>query len=94
MTRKPAILTAYQYNSFLFSHPFFVCTTRCAQEHAQFARGKLERTLGESGDVEAETEGLLIENNVDTREFSTAALSSLPISEAVEWTIDEKVCRF
>lgn len=42
-----------------------------------------------AGDVEAETEGLLLANDVDTREFSQAALSSLPITEAVEWKIDE-----
>ena len=28
-------------------------------------------------------------NDVDTREFSASALSSLPISEAAEWKIDE-----
>lgn len=42
-----------------------------------------------AGDIEAETEGLLLANDVDTREFSQAALSSLPITEAVEWKIDE-----
>lgn len=50
---------------------------------------KLYKSLGLAGDIEAETEGLLLANDVDTREFSAAALSSLPITEEVEWTIDE-----
>lgn len=52
---------------------------------------KLYKSLGLAGDIEAETEGLLLANDVDTREFSAAALSSLPITEAVQWRIDE-VC--
>lgn len=64
------------------------------QATAQFARGKLERTLGEAGDIDAETEGLLIENSIDTREFSHAVLSCLPISESSQWQIDEKVFLF
>lgn len=52
---------------------------------------KLYKSLGLAGDVEAETEGLLLANDVDTREFSQAALSSLPITEALKWKIDE-VC--
>uniref|UniRef100_A0A0R3RSF8 DIS3-like exonuclease 2 n=1 Tax=Elaeophora elaphi TaxID=1147741 RepID=A0A0R3RSF8_9BILA len=64
------------------------------QATAQFARGKLYKSLGMAGDVEAETEGLLLANDVDTREFSQAALSSLPITEAVEWKIDEKEFKY
>lgn len=41
------------------------------------------------GDLDAETEGLLFTNNIDTREFSPAVLSSLPITENVDWKIDE-----
>nr|CTP80735.1 BMA-DISL-2 [Brugia malayi] len=64
------------------------------QATAQFARGKLYKSLGLAGDIEAETEGLLLANDVDTREFSQAALSSLPITEAVEWKIDEKEFKY
>ncbi|VDK85103.1 unnamed protein product [Onchocerca ochengi] len=64
------------------------------QATAQFARGKLYKSLGMAGDIEAETEGLLLANDVDTREFSQAALSSLPITEAVEWKIDEKEFKY
>ncbi|KAK6732123.1 hypothetical protein RB195_016481 [Necator americanus] len=64
------------------------------QATAQFARGKLERTLGLAGDVEAETEGLLFANNVDTREFSVSVMHCLPIAESKQWTIDEKEFKY
>ncbi|KAI1731546.1 RNB domain-containing protein [Ditylenchus destructor] len=63
-------------------------------ETAQFARGKLYKHLGMVGDIEAETEGLLIANSVDTREFSRAALDSLPFTEANEWEIDQKEFKY
>ncbi|GMT33113.1 hypothetical protein PFISCL1PPCAC_24410, partial [Pristionchus fissidentatus] len=72
----------------------FVARMEDWQATAQFARGKLERTLGEAGDIEAETEGLLIENSVDTREFSHAALNCLPISESSQWKIDDKEFKY
>ncbi|KAI1717993.1 RNB domain-containing protein [Ditylenchus destructor] len=63
-------------------------------ETAQFARGKLYKHLGMVGDIEAETEGLLIANSVDTREFSRAALDSLPFTDANEWEIDQKEYKY
>ncbi|PIO56990.1 hypothetical protein TELCIR_21609 [Teladorsagia circumcincta] len=38
---------------------------------------------------QAETEGLLFANNVDTREFSVSVMHCLPIFETKQWTIDE-----
>ncbi|WKX92879.1 hypothetical protein Q1695_010704 [Nippostrongylus brasiliensis] len=64
------------------------------QATAQFARGKLERTLGVAGDLEAETEGLLFANNVDTREFSMSVMHCLPIFETKQWAIDEKEYKY
>ncbi|KAI6244124.1 DIS3-like exonuclease 2 [Aphelenchoides fujianensis] len=64
------------------------------QSTAQFARGKLYKSLGQVGDVDAETEGLLVSNDVDTREFSALALSSLPVIDGVPWTIDEKEFKY
>lgn len=63
---------------------------------AQFARGKLYKCLGQAGEIEAETEGLLIANAVDTREFSHSALKSLLFTEletecgeTLDWKIEE-----
>ncbi|VDK53630.1 unnamed protein product [Anisakis simplex] len=64
------------------------------QATAQFARGKLYKSLGLAGDIEAETEGLLLANDIDTREFSASSLSSLPISDGVQWSIDEKEFKY
>uniref|UniRef100_A0A914WIJ6 Ribonuclease II/R domain-containing protein n=1 Tax=Plectus sambesii TaxID=2011161 RepID=A0A914WIJ6_9BILA len=60
------------------------------QPTAQFARGKLYRSLGMAGEIEPETEGLLIANDIDTREFSAAAIACLPVIESSSaWTIPE-----
>lgn len=61
------------------------------QATAQFARGRLERTLGLAGDVDTETEGLLLSNGIDTREFPHTALIGLSTGENAQWKIDE-VC--
>ncbi|KAH7720689.1 RNB-like protein [Aphelenchoides avenae] len=77
-----------------FSKYIFVAKMVEWQATAQFARGKLYKRLGLAGDIEAETEGLLLSNEVDTREFSNAALCSLPISDARDWKIDEKEFKY
>jgi len=46
----------------------------------------LMRSLGEAGQIEPETEGILIENDVDYSEFSEQALDSLPIKK-LPWRI-------
>ncbi len=55
---------------------------------------KLYKSLGLAGDIKAEIEGLLISNDIDTREYSSSALSSLPVlidSDGVcGWKIDQK----
>ncbi|KAH7719829.1 RNB-like protein [Aphelenchoides avenae] len=73
-----------------FSKYIFVARISKWPVISRFAQGKLQRQLGLVGDIEAETEGMLITNEVDTREFSKAALRCLPISSAKEWKIDKK----
>ncbi|KJH49197.1 RNB-like protein [Dictyocaulus viviparus] len=77
-----------------FAKYIFVARMVEWQATAQFARGKLERTLGVAGDVESETEGLLFANNIDTREFSVSVMNCLPIIESKQWTIDEKEFKY
>ena len=72
-----------------FSKFLFIANLIDWQATAQFARGKLYKSLGVVGDISAETEGQLMSNDIDTREFSTLALNSLPLVEGVPWTIDE-----
>lgn len=48
------------------------------------------RALGAAGDIEAETEGLLLQYDVDTREFSHQVLECLPqVTEEKPWRIPE-----
>ncbi|XP_015915494.1 DIS3-like exonuclease 2 [Parasteatoda tepidariorum] len=54
-------------------------------ETSTFASGRLIRTLGSTGDVEAQTEGMLVENSVEYGEFPIEVLNCLP--EGEEWSI-------
>ncbi|KAI1707911.1 RNB domain-containing protein [Ditylenchus destructor] len=62
-------------------------------ESSKFGQGKLLKSIGNFGDITAETEGLLIVNNIDTNECPKKVLkSSLPfkIRAATGWAIDPK----
>ncbi|CAD5229305.1 unnamed protein product [Bursaphelenchus okinawaensis] len=72
-----------------FSKNIYIAKVAEWQATAQFARGTLYKSLGTVGDVDAETEGILMSNDVDTREFSAAALASLPVVPEEGWSIDE-----
>ncbi|KAG8198903.1 hypothetical protein JTE90_015115 [Oedothorax gibbosus] len=56
-------------------------------ETSTFAAGHLIKGLGNSGDVEAQTEGILVENSVDYEEFPEAVLECLPQEE---WKIPKR----
>ena len=43
-----------------------------------FARGCFARSLGEAGEIEPETDGILLVNNIDTSPFSNEVLACLP----------------
>lgn len=57
-------------------------------ETSTFAAGRLIKCLGNSGDVEAQTEGILVENAVEYGEFPDAVLKCLPQEEI--WQIPKK----
>ncbi|GIY31815.1 DIS3-like exonuclease 2 [Caerostris extrusa] len=54
-------------------------------ETSTFAAGKLLKCLGNTGDVEVETEGILLENSVKFDEFPNEVLDCLP--QEKEWHI-------
>ncbi|KAK5965879.1 hypothetical protein GCK32_005371 [Trichostrongylus colubriformis] len=58
-------------------------------QNSVMARGSLEKELGLAGDIDAETEGLLLTTNVDTREFSEGVIECLPTVPEGGWKIDE-----
>ncbi|KAI0221721.1 DIS3-like exonuclease 2 [Lamellibrachia satsuma] len=47
-------------------------------ENPNYAKGTLARSLGEAGEIEPETEGILIENGIDYGDFPPQALNDLP----------------
>ncbi|CDR43617.1 CYFA0S12e02608g1_1 [Cyberlindnera fabianii] len=56
--------------------------------HTKYPEGHFVRCLGESESVEAETEALLLEHDVEYRPFSKAVLDCLP-AEGHDWTVPE-----
>lgn len=62
-----------------YAHFLFVAEVQSEwRADHQLARGNLLKQLGRVGDIEAETEGILMANNIDTREFPDELLDSLP----------------
>lgn len=49
------------------------------EEGSQYPNGHYVRTLGEIGDLDVETEALLIENQITFTPFSPASLKELPL---------------
>lgn len=61
-------------------------------EDSRFPRGRLIEKIGEMGNVEAETTGLLLMNNIDTRPFPEELLVSLKNhlpGEGKKWKIEK-----
>lgn len=67
----------------------FLYTAKITEWRADsvYAEGTLIKLLGMSGEIEAETERIVYEHQIDHREFSDECLESLPISSAEEWNI-------
>lgn len=52
--------------------------------HAIILCSNLIRSLGKAGEIEGETEAILLENNIDFRDFSKEIIDSLP---QLPWSI-------
>ncbi|KAM9720259.1 DIS3-like exonuclease 2 [Menidia menidia] len=63
----------------------FICRIVDWAADSNFAEGRLAKTLGQAGEIEPETEGILIEHDVDFSEFSGEVLDCLP--QNLPWTI-------
>ncbi|XP_033642350.1 DIS3-like exonuclease 2 [Asterias rubens] len=55
--------------------------------NSPFALGHLHRSLGEAGEIEPETEGMLMEHGVDYSDFSDEVIACLP--KNLPWTIPQ-----
>ncbi|XP_007900590.1 DIS3-like exonuclease 2 isoform X3 [Callorhinchus milii] len=68
-----------------YGNILFICRIVDWRDDSNFADGRLAKSLGQAGEIEPETEGILIEYDVDFSEFSDEVLNCLP--KSLPWTI-------
>ncbi|KAM6152350.1 DIS3-like exonuclease 2 [Erethizon dorsatum] len=68
-----------------YASTLFICRIVDWKEDSNFALGKLAKSLGQAGEIEPETEGILTEYGVDFSDFSSEVLECLP--QSLPWTI-------
>ncbi|XP_055429720.1 DIS3-like exonuclease 2 isoform X5 [Bubalus kerabau] len=68
-----------------YANTLFICRIMDWKEDSNFALGQLAKSLGQAGEIEPETEGILTEYGVDFSDFSSEVLECLP--QGLPWTI-------
>ncbi|XP_036029080.1 DIS3-like exonuclease 2 isoform X2 [Onychomys torridus] len=68
-----------------YANTLFICRIIDWKEDCNFALGQLAKSLGQAGEIEPETEGILTEYGVDFSDFSAEVLECLP--QRLPWTI-------
>ncbi|GAB1285189.1 DIS3-like exonuclease 2 [Apodemus speciosus] len=68
-----------------YANTLFICRILDWKEDCNFALGQLAKSLGQAGEIEPETEGILTEYGVDFSDFSSEVLDCLP--QSLPWTI-------
>ncbi|XP_015337034.1 DIS3-like exonuclease 2 isoform X1 [Marmota marmota marmota] len=68
-----------------YANTLFICRIVDWKEDSSFALGQLAKSLGQAGEIEPETEGILTEYGVDFSDFSSEVLECLP--QSLPWTI-------
>ncbi|XP_026547784.1 DIS3-like exonuclease 2, partial [Notechis scutatus] len=68
-----------------YSSILFICRMVDWREDSNFALGQLAQSLGQAGEIDPETEGILAEYGVDTADFSPDVLQCLP--QNLPWVI-------
>ncbi|XP_029421802.1 DIS3-like exonuclease 2 isoform X3 [Nannospalax galili] len=68
-----------------YANTLFICRIIDWKEDCNFALGQLAKSLGQAGEIEPETEGILTEYGVDFSDFSSDVLECLP--QSLPWTI-------
>ncbi|XP_053379089.1 DIS3-like exonuclease 2 isoform X2 [Mercenaria mercenaria] len=71
-----------------YGKTLYVCRITDWKQDSFYAEGCLAKSLGEAGEIEPETEGMLIENGVDFDDFPQEALDCLP--QESPWQIPEE----
>lgn len=75
----------FSVNPDIYSSTLFICRIVAWPADNNFAQGLLAKSLGQAGEIEPETEGILIEYDVDFSEFTDEVLDCLP--KNLPWTI-------
>ncbi|XP_051733112.1 DIS3-like exonuclease 2 isoform X2 [Ctenopharyngodon idella] len=70
-----------------YENTLFICRITQWPVDNNFAEGRLAKTLGQAGEIEAETEGILTEYDVDFSEFSEDVFNCLP--QNLPWSIPD-----
>ncbi|XP_076770983.1 DIS3-like exonuclease 2 isoform X2 [Arvicanthis niloticus] len=68
-----------------YANTLFICRIIDWKEDCNFALGQLAKSLGQAGEIEPETEGILTEYGVDFSDFPSEVLECLP--QSLPWTI-------
>uniref|UniRef100_A0A673MIZ9 DIS3-like exonuclease 2 n=1 Tax=Sinocyclocheilus rhinocerous TaxID=307959 RepID=A0A673MIZ9_9TELE len=68
-----------------YENTLFICRITHWPADNNFAEGRLAKTLGQAGEIEPETEGIMTEYDVDFSEFSEEVLNCLP--QDLPWSI-------
>uniref|UniRef100_A0A3P8U954 DIS3-like exonuclease 2 n=1 Tax=Amphiprion percula TaxID=161767 RepID=A0A3P8U954_AMPPE len=74
-----------------YTNTLFICRITNWAADSNFAEGQLAKTLGQAGEIEPETEGILTEYDVDFSDFSNEVLDCLP--KNLPWTIPPEEMR-
>ncbi|KAM8954089.1 DIS3-like exonuclease 2 [Pelodytes ibericus] len=68
-----------------YATTLFICRITSWREDSNFAEGNLMKSLGQAGEIEPETEGILLEYGVDFSDFPDQVLQCLP--QNLPWSI-------
>ncbi|XP_032336384.1 DIS3-like exonuclease 2 isoform X2 [Camelus ferus] len=68
-----------------YANTLFICRIVDWKEDSNFALGQLAKSLGQAGEIEPETEGILTEYGVDFSDFPSEVLECLP--QSLPWTV-------
>ncbi|XP_056149122.1 DIS3-like exonuclease 2 [Lampris incognitus] len=75
-----------------YLNTLFICRITDWPADNNFAEGRLSKSLGQAGEIEPETEGILTEYDVDFSEFSDEVLDCLP--KNLPWAIPpQEMCK-
>ncbi|RNA34144.1 DIS3-like exonuclease 2 isoform X1 [Brachionus plicatilis] len=77
----------FYQNPQIYANTLFMAQILDIPSNSKYAIGELKRSIGQDGNIEAETEAILMENGIDYSEFTDEVIQSLP---ATPWSIPQE----